>query len=590
MKNSVKKQLLVIFIVVTIIPLLFAGIFLFINMNAILMENKQKDIEIQAIDVRNSLSETLIDMVNKSESIVSNHELTTFTAKNYASVYDVYMAYQQFKLFEEYIMQDKSIGTIRYIVDNPSIVTNSNIINLNKEIEHSDWFQQSKSNQQAYFWQVLEDPVTHAEQLSLVRGHFVKERWVGTLLIIPDTDVINNFLSNDLTSSIVFLDDQPVYVGKHIQTFPESSEKKIFAKASNSDSELLFEETFGGKTYFIMRNNVEVNDTWTTDFSLVTLSDSLTIKNDVKQVLLKGLMIVICVVVASFALLSAFLQSFNWRIQQLKSAMFSVSHGDFSIQETISGSDEIKDVYEELKRTIVSLKKLMDENIAHEKKWHELQLLQKESELKRLSSQLNPHFLYNTLEMIRMKALKNQDKEVADIIKLFSKLMRQAYQKENTLTSLDKELEFVELYLKIQQLRFGDRITYDIYVDGVDTSKYQILPMVLQPIVENAFVHGIELDPNSGHLQFNIRESDTLEIEIIDDGAGMTEEKLVKLRKQLADVRSKRIGLMNSQQRIGLYYGKEFGIQVKSIKDVGTRILIKLPKIEGEENDENLNR
>ena len=124
----------------------------------------------------------------------------------------------------------------------------------------------------------------------------------------------------------------------------------------------------------------------------------------------------------------------------------------------------------------------------------EQQLLNEQQvmEMKMLAGQINPHFLYNTLESIRMKSLTSGNREVANAIKLLGKSMR--YVLENTGTSLvtlKKELDYVETYLQIQKIRFGDRVNYRIEVIGMlDLEKYLILPLLLQPVVENAIVHG----------------------------------------------------------------------------------------------------
>ena len=210
--------------------------------------------------------------------------------------------------------------------------------------------------------------------------------------------------------------------------------------------------------------------------------------------------------------------------------------------------------------------------------------MKKEYELKMLQAQINPHFLYNTLESIRMKALTSGNREVANAIKLLGKSMR--YVLENTGTSLvtlKKELDYVETYLQIQKIRFGDRVNYRIEVAGIpDLEEYLLLPLLLQPIVENAIVHGLEQVGENGQIDIrvDVPEDELLRIAISDNGCGMSTEQLETLRIRMAQKtldRTASIGLCNINQRIRLYYGESYGMTIESIQGEGTCITLKIP-------------
>lgn len=125
-----------------------------------------------------------------------------------------------------------------------------------------------------------------------------------------------------------------------------------------------------------------------------------------------------------------------------------------------------------------------------------------------LASQINPHFLYNTLETLRMKAFTAGDREVATGIKLLGKLLRYVLVNiGTTYTTLANELEHIDTYIKIQKIRFDDRVNYTLAVDdGIDTQEYMLLPLLLQPIVENAVVHGLEGVDGTGYIKIHIYE------------------------------------------------------------------------------------
>jgi len=204
-------------------------------------------------------------------------------------------------------------------------------------------------------------------------------------------------------------------------------------------------------------------------------------------------------------------------------------------------------------------------------------------EFKMLASQINPHFLYNTLETIRMKAFTTGDKEVATAIKLLGKIMR--YVLENTgtnFTTLEKELNHIETYLAIQKLRFGEKFAYHLEVTpDISLHEYNILPLLLQPVVENAVLHGLEEVDSNGELKIKIYEKDdSLFIDISDNGKGMTDEELNELQQGIearAIGKSTSIGLYNINQRMKLCYGEQYGLYISSRPGVGTCVKMILP-------------
>lgn len=208
---------------------------------------------------------------------------------------------------------------------------------------------------------------------------------------------------------------------------------------------------------------------------------------------------------------------------------------------------------------------------------------QQAMEFEMLASQINPHFLYNTLESIRMKAITNNDKEVANGIKLLGKSMR--YVLENTgkdCTSLENELEHVRTYINIQELRFGARFKFDFNVDdNVDTRSITVLPLIVQPLVENSLLHGLKEIDKDGHVTIEVKENNNyLYIAVTDNGKGMTKEQIEDILSNSNDNaldRTNSYGLNNIDQRLKLYYGQECGLNIESEPDVKTSVIMMIP-------------
>jgi two-component system sensor histidine kinase YesM len=208
---------------------------------------------------------------------------------------------------------------------------------------------------------------------------------------------------------------------------------------------------------------------------------------------------------------------------------------------------------------------------------------QKEMQLRILSNQINPHFLYNTLETIRMMALGKNEKEIASTIKMLSQLLRQSLSASEKTIPLKKELELVQNYLSIQKLRFGNRMDYSIDIKP-ELGTRSVLPLLVQPLVENSLVHGLESKKGGGFISIAAEAKDgELYIDVCDNGTGMEPEKLEKLQYDLAsgeDTTEGRIGLANVNRRIKLYYGSGFGLSVSERDGSGIQVRMIIPLTE----------
>lgn len=285
----------------------------------------------------------------------------------------------------------------------------------------------------------------------------------------------------------------------------------------------------------------------------------------------------------SFVIISFFTKSFDSRLQFLRLAMHKVSNNNYELVNSLQGDDELSAIFADLKAMVEKIKVTEAQFYEAQISKQQFENQQQQMEFKVLASQINPHFLYNTLETIRMKAFSEGNREVANAIKLLGKSMRYVLNNTGTTsTTLDKEVNYIQTYLTIQKLRFGDRLNYNIIIDeNLNLNQYQILPLLLQPVVENAISHGIESTGLSGQLTISlVKEEDLLIVKIEDNGVGMNESELEKLNNQIVNHpknSADSIGLYNINQRIKLYYGTAYGLSISSEKNQGTLVTITIP-------------
>ncbi|MFW6015772.1 MAG: sensor histidine kinase [bacterium] len=221
---------------------------------------------------------------------------------------------------------------------------------------------------------------------------------------------------------------------------------------------------------------------------------------------------------------------------------------------------------------------------------YKTEMLRKETELIALQSQINPHFLYNTLDSIRGLALLNDVVEIADMTEALSKLFRNMIAKEGKLISLREEFESVDNYMIIQQFRFNNRFKYVKKVDDEKLYNYKVPNLVLQPIIENAIIHGLEKIKENGKVTVSAYLTQKrLIINVEDNGVGMNIEKLDYLNSILGSNTEEHnkqkvgIALKNINQRIKLQFGKDYGINIMSSENINTVVEIILPIIKNED-------
>jgi len=252
----------------------------------------------------------------------------------------------------------------------------------------------------------------------------------------------------------------------------------------------------------------------------------------------------------------------------------AVGLGKFEVQLNSSRQDEFGVLYKGIRKMVEDLKEHIDRSAT-------MMANQKVAQYGALKSQINPHFLANALESIQMKAIMSGQRNIAEMIGLLGRLFRIHIQTGKEKVTLLEELEHTRLYVKVQQMRFGDKIQYAEHLEpGIEQT--EVLHFSLQPIIENAIVHGLERRSAPGQLTIAARlEGSHAVITVSDNGAGIPPEELVRLQERLSDGASalgeEHIGLKNVHERIRYCFGEQYGIEVQSEAGSGTTVEIRIP-------------
>lgn len=259
-------------------------------------------------------------------------------------------------------------------------------------------------------------------------------------------------------------------------------------------------------------------------------------------------------------------------IRGLVSAMqqFEANAEDFSYQP-VSGASEIETLSGSFAHMVTRIQKLM-EQVRNE------EITLRKTELRALQAQINPHFLYNTLDSIAWMCEEERSREAVEMVNSLARLFRISISKGHELIPIEKELEHARSYLKIQNYRYKNQFTYSFEVDE-NCLSYYCNKITLQPLIENAIYHGINRMIDEGEIIVRIYERGSEVIfEVEDNGVGMTQEQCSQILHREPGDKSG-IGIKNVNDRIRIYFGEQYGLSIESELDEGTKIIINMPKI-----------
>lgn len=294
------------------------------------------------------------------------------------------------------------------------------------------------------------------------------------------------------------------------------------------------------------------------------------------------IIITICAALLAYSTIASVSENIRNPIYELEKLSARIASGDFAARAKIPDVDELNRLTENLNTMAGKILGLMNENIREQQNL-------KKAEMKTLQAQITPHFLYNTLDTIVWLAEDCKTDEVIEITKALSRFFRISLSRGHEWITVKQEMEHVESYLFIQQVRYRDILNYEVAYDP-QMAETPCLKLILQPIVENAIYHGIKNKRGRGHLSIGGKiEGGRMIFTISDDGIGMTPARLAEVQQELdaADRPEELVsvyGLYNVSKRLKLYYNYDVIFKIESIYRKGTKITLNVPVIYSNEN------
>jgi two-component system sensor histidine kinase YesM len=580
---QIKHKMIISFVLVVFVPVLFVGVFLTTKFRETVLDNAILQMTNNVDKVRKQTETILQRPLDISSKLVEDTRLKNVVSTHYTDINDVVQAYRNFGDFREYIRLYKEIANIRFYTTNNTMLNNWDFIQPDESITNSFWYQDSmKKTRNTISWFYAGDETkNNVKYVSLIRRVFFPEyKTSGVLVITIDPVQLNMIVSQEPFETMILDGRGFIVASKNSDVIGKNIDELDFVKGITDKPKGIYETEYKGKPSKIVINNL-LPEASGNGLKIVSAFTIDSIVSDANRISKLGFFIIVISLIVAVALI--YISSFflSKRLLLLNRQLNMVAMGNLYVTSTIDGSDEVGVLSRQFNNMVSSIRGLMEEVQESNRQKSELKLREKDIKLKMMASQINPHFLFNALESIRMRAHTNGETEIAAIVRQLGRLMRRSIEIGTGKKPLKEELEIVRSYLEIQCFRYGgSRLSFDITADS-EALTIPIPILIVQPLVENAVLHGLESVEEGGIVRVRATlEDDLLSLEVSDNGVGVSPQKMQELDKALSDFEEGeeyRIGLRNVHQRLILTYGEPYGLSISSRPLGGTRVYFSIP-------------
>ncbi len=594
--SSVKAKMLIMFVILTSIPLIVVGLISYQKSFTTVSEHS-KAATLYIIDQLARNIDVLFQDTGKLLELEKNPAVLQFLFSQTDSYADAKQILLAFDLYRKTYRYDNVLNISMVNLYGRGISERKGVFTLNQNPLRNSHFQHLIAHPE----DVLIIPPSRSLKLDRLDGFTYDEGNVISILATVKqriTHEVIGFIVIDLNDEFVQRFSESYQLGKTGRFIVSDSEGQPIYRSSDMPP-LLATETeasrmLEGKGNFVTSSKgkpifVTYTTSQTTGWKIIgiaPLQEIVEDANKIRQLIIVSVGLSILFVVGLYFFVSSRLTK---PLKVLKNRMRKAASGNLDAKVIPVGSDEITDLGNSFNTMIEQLKMLIARSIQEQEQI-------RKSELRTLQAQINPHFLYNTLDSIIWMAEAGKNAQVIELVKALSRFFRITLSKGKDWITVANEIEHVQCYLVIQQMRYRDILEYAVDIAPA-VLQHRILKMTLQPIVENALYHGIKNKRGKGLILITAHAEDagqTLVIKVRDNGKGMSKETLELLiaRADGAEALSQDFeaesryqeggfGLYNVNQRIRLYYGAEYGLTIDSAEGIGTTVTIKVPILPG---------
>lgn len=580
--HSFKTTMNMLFLPIVILCILVTGGVSTYIATAQIEENTYQSMNDTIYQTKNYLDHTLSDLFSQLVSISYDSRLVSLLMKEQEQIVP-----------EDYIPIDKNLQIIygRY-----STILESATIDLNvgefliyqseftkkPVIDYDDFFVNYKPNSENFKWKnVHEDAAFHTgnsvmSMYKLLELNELEKK--GIVLFNIREEFFGKVLSRSLIGEngyLALISEDGIYQSKELEskyTLDDKTFQKLHQLSNPKDQITYTNED--NEEMIVIYDTLESNG-W--KIAAIVPEDDLL--NKVEYIKIFALFLIIIMIGLVVFVTNIFISYMSKPFQKLAKQMDLVNENHLYLEEKISGPKEMRVLNRGFIELIDRINVLMDQVILEQEEKRQL-------EFAIMHAQINPHFLYNTLYSIKGLCDMGMTKEASQMVTALSNFFRIGISKGKEIISVKEEIEHIENYLIIQEMRYGDDFTYEIEVEGSILDN-EIVKLSLQPLIENAIYHGVKQKRSQGKIVIKgYRDADRIYMEVIDNGSGISEERLEAIHAELQLTYQDQkqyigIGIKSVNDRIKMQYGEAYGLTIRSVYGEGTSMIITIPVTTG---------
>ncbi|AWB45481.1 two-component sensor histidine kinase [Paenibacillus sp. CAA11] len=579
---KLKHKLIISYILVVMIPVLIVGGLVTAYFRQQALNNAIEQATNNVEKIKTQTAYMLGVPTGISNILLFDEDLKKIAGQRYANVLELTRAYRSYTDFKQYVRQYREISGIRFYVDNPTLINNLEMIPVDESTERSHWYQAAMkaSNIGWFYFKDGENENSPVNRLSLVRRISLPDaRKNGVLVIQMSQEQLNSMLSQEPFDTYIADEQGYIVAAKNPELVGSTIQDLDLKDISSAENKGAVKRNVKDKPSYVIVNKLTPASSMN-GLQIISVFATGSIVEGANRVSFTGLLVIILVLLIALLFVHIVSVLTTRRLLRLSRHFNRLALGDLEVVSRIDGNDEIGQLSRQFNYMVGSINQLMNQVVETNEQNNRLEIAQKEIKLKMMASQINPHFLFNALESIRMNALLKGESEIANIVRLLGKMMRKNLEIGRDHIPLKEELDMVQSYLEIQKFRYEERLTYRLSVDP-EALPLMIPPLIIQPLVENSIVHGLENKTEGISVEITIeRTENSILIAIKDNGGGMTEERLEEVMRSITGTEesaASRIGLRNVHQRLVMSYGEEHGLKISSEAGSGTLIEFSIP-------------
>jgi len=580
---SIKSTINTLYLPIIIIFISVSGWVSSMLATAQIEENAYKNVNDTIFQTKNYLDYMLSDVFQQLVSVSSDPRILNLVGMKESEIKPEYyveidrslqLVYSRYNVILESVLIDLNQGEfLLYHSDHSS----------NPFVPYDQYFEKYNGSKEGFYWRnIHEDQIFNTNDQVMSVFRLIETADKGIILFHLRDEFFEQVLNKSLIGKngyLTLISPNGNYESKVVQKeYRLDNETLSSLQNTKKESGQFSYESATGEDVIVIYDTIQANN-----WKLAAVVPENEILNKVDYIKHSTVFFILMMVVSAIFLTGLVGKYISKPFEKMAEHMRTINKKNLEFYDETSGPEEMKILHKGFKELFYRIQTLMDQIRLEQEEKRQL-------EFAVMHAQINPHFLYNTLYSIKGLCDMGLNKDASQMVSALSSFFRIGISKGKEIISIKEEIEHIEHYLFIQEMRYGDDFSYEINVDQ-EILSYNIIKLSLQPLIENAIYHGVKQKRGQGKITIKgFQKDEKICLEVTDNGNGINKDKLIEISREMeASFQEKKsfigIGLKSVNERIKIHFGKEYGLSISSEPANGTVVSIMIPKAKGEMNE-----